>query len=74
MKLQYLDVLSPRILRAHSEPRAKGRADAAPYADRSCLQFSANTVVDFVVKSRLPAIYESEEFVEAGGPMTYGVS
>ena len=31
-------------------------------------------VVDLVVKSRLPAIYNVAEFVEAGGLMTYGPS
>lgn len=30
-------------------------------------------IVDFVAKSRLPAIYGSREFVDAGGLMTYGV-
>ncbi|HVH91954.1 MAG TPA: ABC transporter substrate binding protein, partial [Candidatus Acidoferrum sp.] len=31
-------------------------------------------VVDLVAKSRLPAIYNMAEFVEAGGLMTYGPS
>ena len=31
-------------------------------------------VVDLAVKSRLPAIYNRPEYVEAGGLMTYGVS
>ena len=31
-------------------------------------------VVGLAVKSRLPAIYNEQGFVEAGGLMTYGVS
>jgi putative tryptophan/tyrosine transport system substrate-binding protein len=31
-------------------------------------------IVDFAVKSRLPAIYTDGEFVEAGGLMSYGVN
>jgi putative ABC transport system substrate-binding protein len=31
-------------------------------------------VVDLAAKSRLPAIYNFPEFVDAGGLMTYGVS
>ncbi|HVH90622.1 MAG TPA: ABC transporter substrate binding protein, partial [Candidatus Acidoferrum sp.] len=31
-------------------------------------------IVDLAVKSRLPAIYYSKEWVEVGGLMTYGVS
>ena len=31
-------------------------------------------IADLAVKSRLPAIYDRPEYVEAGGLMTYGVS
>ena len=31
-------------------------------------------IADLAVKSRLPAIYNDRQFVEAGGLMTYGVS
>ena len=31
-------------------------------------------IVDFAVKSRLPAMYGDREFIEAGGLMSYGVS
>jgi len=31
-------------------------------------------IIDFAAKSRLPAMYGDEEFIEAGGLMSYGVS
>ena len=31
-------------------------------------------IADLAVKSRLPAIYQRQQFVEAGGLMTYGVN
>lgn len=37
-------------------------------------QMHRRVIVDLAAKHRLPAIYASREFVEAGGLMTYGVS
>ena len=31
-------------------------------------------ILELAVRSRLPATYQNQEFVEAGGRMTYGVS
>ena len=36
--------------------------------------FAANTIAELAVKSRLPAIYAIEQYVEAGGLMAYGVN
>ncbi|MBI4523627.1 MAG: ABC transporter substrate-binding protein [Deltaproteobacteria bacterium] len=34
----------------------------------------ARQIADFALKKRLPSVYESEEFVRAGGLMSYGVN
>ena len=76
MQLQYLDVLSPRDIETAFQAASKGRSDAVLMmaAGGSFLNTHRTQVVDLAVKSRLPAIYNFPEFVEAGGLMTYGVS
>ena len=37
-------------------------------------QANQQRIVDLAMKHRLPAIYSSREFVDAGGLMSYGVS
>jgi putative ABC transport system substrate-binding protein len=74
MKLQYLDVLDPKDIETAFREAIKGRADAAlvlpsPFAFGERIQ-----LVDLAAKHRLPALYGSSEYVEAGGLMTYGVS
>ena len=75
VQLQYLDVLSPRDIETAFQAASKGRSDAVlMMAAGSFLNTHRTQVVDLAVKSRLPAIYNFPEFVEAGGLMTYGVS
>ena len=75
VKLQHLDVRSPKDIETAFRAAVKGRAGAVlfrvagPYAASQRPQ-----IAEFAVKSRLPAIYESAAYVEAGGLMTYGVS
>jgi putative tryptophan/tyrosine transport system substrate-binding protein len=74
VKLQYLDVLSPKDIETAFQAARKGRADAV-LALTSAVLFSQRThVADVAVKNRLPAVYPQPEFVEDGGLMTYGVS
>ena len=74
VQLQYLDVLDPKDIETAFRAATKGRADAILVM--SCPVFIAHRkqVVDLAVKSRLPAIYYTPEFVEDGGLMSYGVS
>ena len=74
VKLQYLDVLDPKDIETAFRAASKGRADAVLVLASPVAHFSANTVADLAVKSRLPAIYHEAEYVEAGGLMTYGVN
>jgi putative ABC transport system substrate-binding protein len=74
VKLQYLDVLSPKDIETAFQAASKGRADAILVLSGPVLNSHRTQVVDLVVKNRLPAIYAAAEWVEDGGLMTYGVS
>jgi putative ABC transport system substrate-binding protein len=75
VKLQYLDVLSPKDIETAFRAASKGRAEAV-------LMMVAGTIagahriqiLELAVKSRLPVIYGGRAFAEAGGLMTYGVN
>ena len=75
VKLQSLNILSPKDFETAFQDAAKGRADAALFrVPGSILSFHRTEVVALAVKSRLPVIYESAQEVEAGGLMSYGVN
>jgi putative ABC transport system substrate-binding protein len=74
VQLRYLDILSPKHIEAAFQAASKGRADAVLALASSVLNSHRPQVVELAVKNRLPAIYFSAEWVEAGGLMTYGVS
>jgi len=75
VKLQYLDVLSPKDIGTAFRDAAKGRADAVLMLVTGRV---ANTqrrqIAELAVKNRLPAIYGGPASVEAGGLMSYGVN
>jgi ABC-type uncharacterized transport system substrate-binding protein len=74
VKLQYLDVLGSKDIEAGFRAASKERADAVLVLSSAILLSQRTQLVDLAVKSRLPAMYWTAEFVEAGGLMTYGVS
>jgi putative ABC transport system substrate-binding protein len=74
VKLQYLDVRSPKDIEAAFRAATKERADAVIVLGGPMLASQRTQILDLVVKSRLPAIYQSGINVEAGGLMSYGVS
>ena len=74
VQLQYLDVLSSKDIETAFRAASKGRADAVLVLGGPLFTFQRTQVVELAAKSRLPAIYPSPEFVEAGGLMTYSVS
>ena len=57
MKLQYLDVLDPKDIESAFRAASKGRAEALLVLEGPSLNSQRTQVVDFAVKSRLPAIY-----------------
>jgi putative ABC transport system substrate-binding protein len=74
VQLQYLDLLNSRDIEIAFRTANKGRADALLLLSGPVLNAHLRQVVDLAAKSRLPAMYNFPEFVEAGGLMTYGVN
>jgi putative tryptophan/tyrosine transport system substrate-binding protein len=74
VKLQYLDVLSPKDFETAFRAAGKWRADAVLMLPGSVLGLQRAQLADLAVKSRLPAIYPQAEFTEAGGLMYYGTN
>ncbi len=74
VKLQYLDVLDSKDIETAFQAASKGRAEAVLALASPVLISQRAQLADLAVKNRLPAIYYSTEYVEAGGLMTYGVN
>ena len=74
VKLQYLDVLSPKDFETAFQAASKGLADAVLMLPGSVLVLQRAQLADLAVKSRLPAIYPQTEYTEAGGLMYYGTN
>jgi len=74
VKLQYLDVRGPKDIETVFRAAGKGRADAVLVLTSFVFNPYRTEIADLAVKSRLPAMYSTPEFVEDGGLMTYSVS
>ena len=75
VKLQYVDVLSPKDIESAFRAASKGRAEAVLMMVASAVAGNHRTeIIGLAVKSRLPVIYTFSSYVEAGGLMTYGVN
>jgi putative ABC transport system substrate-binding protein len=73
VKLQYLDVQSPKDIETAFRAASKGRADAVLTLGNPILVSQRTQLADLAAKNRLPAIYHQAFYVEAGGLMFYGV-
>lgn len=69
-----LDVRKPEALGPAFEEASARRADAAIVALDAVMQANRQLITDLAMKHRLPVIYASREFVDAGGLIAYGVS
>jgi putative ABC transport system substrate-binding protein len=74
VKLQYVDVLSPKDIEAAFRAARKARADAVLVLSSPVLVSHRTQIAELAVKSRLPAMYYRREYVEDGGLMSYDVS
>jgi len=74
VKLQYLDVLSPKDIETAFKAASKGRAGGALVLTSAVATTQRAQIIELAAKNRLPAIYDRAEFVEDGGLMTYSVS
>jgi putative tryptophan/tyrosine transport system substrate-binding protein len=71
---QYLDVLSPRDIETSFQSANKQRAGAVLVLAGPVMPPHRTEVVNLAAKNRLPTMYFREDFVEAGGLMTYSVN
>jgi putative ABC transport system substrate-binding protein len=75
VKLQYVDVLSPKDIESAFRAASKGRAEAVLMIVAGPVASGHRTEISqLAVKNRLPVIYSNRASVEAGGLMTYGVN
>jgi putative ABC transport system substrate-binding protein len=75
VKLQYLDIGSLKDFETAFQAAAKERSEAVLVRVAGpILSPHRKAIAELAVKSRLPAIYEDTQEVEAGGLMSYGVS
>ena len=74
VQVQYLEVKSSADFEVAFRSASKGRADAVIALPNPVATFDRKQVVKLAVKSRVPAIYHSIEFVDDGGLMTYSAN
>jgi putative ABC transport system substrate-binding protein len=74
VQLQYLDVLGPKDIETVFRAATDQRAEALIVFGGSILLAQRPRILEFAVKSRLPAIYSGSAPVDAGGLMSYGVN
>ena len=75
VKLQYVDVLSPKDFETAFQAAVKGRADAVLEIISGPIRSARlKEIAELAVKHRLPVMRERPEHVEAGGLMSYGVN
>jgi putative ABC transport system substrate-binding protein len=70
----YVDVRSPEDIEAAFRKATNGRADAILALPSFLLTSQRKQLVNLALKTRLPSIYDRQEFVEDGGLMSYSVS
>jgi putative ABC transport system substrate-binding protein len=74
VQLQYVDVLGPKDIEAAFRAASKGRADAALVLGGPVLTSQRPQIAELTAKYRLPAMYNSSEFVEASGLVSYAAN
>jgi putative tryptophan/tyrosine transport system substrate-binding protein len=75
VKLQYLEVRGPNDIETAFRAASKERAEAVLYRVAGLVAAGHRTeITELAVKSRLPAIYQSRQYVEDRGLMSYGVN
>jgi putative ABC transport system substrate-binding protein len=74
VNIQYVDVLSSKDFDFAFRSAAKGRAEAVLWLVSGAVRGNRYPqIAELAVKSRLPAIYSSRQYVLDGGLMSYGV-
>ncbi|HTL55457.1 MAG TPA: ABC transporter substrate-binding protein [Candidatus Limnocylindrales bacterium] len=73
VQLQSFDVLGPKDIDTAFQAASNQRAEAFIVFGGAILAAQRTRILEYVVKNRLPAIYATQPFMEAGGLMSYGV-
>ena len=71
MKIRPLEVRGPEDFDGVFAVATKERLDGLFTVTSTFLTAHRKRIVDFAAKNRLPAMYHNEDFIEAGGLMTY---
>lgn len=74
VQLQSLDVLGPKDIETAFRAASNQHAEAFIVFGGGVLNAQRTRILEYAVKSRLPAIYSGPQDVEAGGLMSYGVN
>jgi putative ABC transport system substrate-binding protein len=74
MVLQSLEVRSSKDFESAFQAALRGRVDALIVQSDALIRSHRKRVIDLAADDRLPAIYVDEQFVNAGGLMTYATS
>jgi ABC-type uncharacterized transport system substrate-binding protein len=74
IQLQFLEVLGPKDIETAFRAASKYRANAMLVLASPFLLSGRAELADLAIKSRLPAIYPSGDYVDVGGLMFYGAS
>jgi putative ABC transport system substrate-binding protein len=74
VQLQSLDVLGPKDIETVFRAASNQRAEAFIVLPSGILSAQRTRIIEYVVKTRLLAIYSQPQVVEAGGLMSYGVN
>ena len=73
IKLQLLEISAPDQLEGLFDAAKKDRADALVQIEANFLAPYQRRIIDLAAKHRLPAMFNNQVDVEAGGLMSYGV-
>jgi putative tryptophan/tyrosine transport system substrate-binding protein len=74
LQLQSLEVRGPTDFAGAFDAATRDRADALVVLPDGLINSHRKQIVDFALASRLPGMYPSREFVDAGGLMSYAPS
>jgi putative tryptophan/tyrosine transport system substrate-binding protein len=74
LQAELLDVRSQSDLGGAFEVAVREHVEALVIGADGLTQMYQQTIVDFVARNRLPAVYPAREFVEAGGLIAYAVN
>ncbi len=72
LQLQVFEIKTPRDLDPAFQAATKGRAHALVELPAHVFHEHEKQLVDFAARNRLPAVFHTRDFVEAGGLMSYG--